>query len=107
MRQLPLSFSPNNQNQGPTPAAPQPECILKPPTDGSRWLVNNLPAELQDKELRTWVTSLAINDRKKAELDEWISEVEHYINTLDDEDKALTTKMPHRSSLGHSPHCHF
>ena len=31
--------------------------------------------------------------RKKAELEEWINDVEHYINTLDDEDKTLTTKM--------------
>ena len=64
LRQLPLSFSPNNQ--GPAPAAPQPECILKPPGDGSSWLVNNLPAKFQDKELRTWAGGLAINDRKKA-----------------------------------------
>ena len=99
LRQLPLSFSPNSQgpapaaHQAPTPAAPQPECILKPPSDGSSWLVNNLPAKFQDKELRTWVGGLAINDRKKTELEDWISEVEHYINTLDDEDKTLTSKM--------------
>ena len=34
LRQLPLSFSPNNP--GPIPAAPQPDCILKPPHRGLR-----------------------------------------------------------------------
>ena len=96
----PLSFSPNSQGsapaapQGTANATPQPDCILKPPSDGSSWLVNNLPSKFQDKELRAWVSALAINDRKKSELEEWISEVEHYINgTVDDEDKVLTNKL--------------
>ena len=88
-----IAFVLQPDEHGTLPQPPQPDSVMKPPPEGSTWLVNNLPAKFQDKELRSWISNLAINDRKKAELDAWITDVEHYVSTLDDEDKTLTSKM--------------
>ena len=73
LRQLPLQFSPGS-NLG-TPTKPEPSSIMQP-QEGSPWLTSHFPAKCHDKELKAWINSLTLNDRKKSELQDWLKQVE-------------------------------
>ena len=84
LRQLPLQFSPGS-NLG-TPAKPEPSSIMQPPQEGSPWLASHFPAKCHDKELKAWINSLTLNDRKKSELQEWLKQVEDWVEAQDTDD---------------------
>ena len=84
LRQLPLQFSPGS-NLG-TPVKPEPSSIMQPPQEGSPWLASHFPAKCHDKELKAWINSLTLNDRKKSELQDWLKQVEDWVEAQDTDD---------------------
>ncbi|CAE7316261.1 unnamed protein product, partial [Symbiodinium microadriaticum] len=84
LRQLPLQFSPGS-NLG-TSAKPEPSSIMQPPQEGSPWLASHFPAKCHDKELRAWINSLTLNDRKQSELQDWLKQVEDWVEAQDTDD---------------------
>ena len=52
-----LSFGPNRT--GPSQQSPQPESVMKPPSQGSTWLVNNAITGQRTSFLESWISSLA------------------------------------------------
>ena len=84
LRQLPLQFSPGS-NLG-TPVKPEPSSIMRPPQEGSPWLASHFPAKCHDKELKAWINSLTLNDRKKSDLQDWLKQVEDWVEAQDTDD---------------------
>ena len=56
---------------------------MQPPQEGSPWLASHFPAKCHDKELRAWINSLTLNDRKKSELQDWLKQVEDWVEAQD------------------------
>ena len=99
LRQLPLQFSPGS-NLG-TPVKPEPSSIMQPPQKGSPWLASHFPAKCHDKELKAWISSLTLNDRKKSELQDWLKQVEDWVEAQDADD--FLTKFAGRQLFGEFP----
>eukprot|EP00439_Symbiodinium_sp_Y106_P053898 s2655_g7.t1 len=58
--------------------------LLQPPQEGSNWLAANLPNKFQVREIKTWINSLTLNERKKNELQEWLKQVETWLEARTD-----------------------
>ena len=102
-KQLPLSFAPANTLQG--IASHDPASVMDPPADGSSWLMQHCPGKFNDKEIRQWISSLALNDRNKKDLDAWLKQVEEWVSQQEDADfldklkrRAVTWGIPPASA---------
>ena len=82
-RQLPLSFG--SQSPSKTSHQPTPSSLMQPPTQGSPWLAANLPAKFQEREIKSWISALALNERRKQELLDWLKQVESWIEDQTDD----------------------
>ena len=82
-RQLRLAFSP-----GPGPAnlaKHEPAALLQPPQKGSNWLASHLPAKFQEREVKAWINSLTLNDRKKRSCRNGLKQVEAWLDAQTDD----------------------
>ena len=55
------------------------------PQEGSNWLATHLPGKFQEREIKAWVNSFTLNDRKKNELQDWLKQVEAWLEAQTDD----------------------
>ena len=68
--------------------APQPNLTKPEPAslqEGSTWLATHLPGKFQEREIKTSINSLTLNDRKTRELQDWLKQVETWLEAQTDE----------------------
>ena len=59
--------------------------MLQPPQEGSNWLATHLPGKFQEREIKAWIKSLTLNDRKKNQLQDWLKQVEAWLEAQTDD----------------------
>ena len=88
-RQLSFAFSPGAAQASLTKH--EPAALLQPPQEGSNWLATNVPGKFQEPEIKTWIYSLTPNDRKKNELQDWLKQVETWLEAQTED--SFTTRV--------------